>query len=420
MPTILAIALKDLRVLSRVRAAFFFTFVWPLMVAILFGSIFSGQNRGEGPSALPVALVDDDRTDGSRTFIQRLLASGDFAVTPMSRAEAEDAVRRGRQAAMVVIAPGYGEASARMFYGPPRRIEIGSDPSRGAEAGMIEGLLTKHAMADLEHLFTNTSTSRDMVGRALDELRRSPRTQDRATTERFLTELDRYLAAPESQRGPGAAAWTPLAIEKAGVARQRSGPENAFAISFPQGMVWGIIGCVMTFAIGLVSERVRGTFVRLEMAPLTRTTILGGKALACFASIALLQAVLVTIGAVAFGIRPSSPWLLVAACLSAGCAFVGFMMMIAGLGRSEQSVSGVGWALLMPMALFGGAMIPQAVMPPWMLTVGHVSPIKWSILAFEGAIWRGFSAAEMLLPCAILLGFGLLCFSIGVTGLRKA
>ena len=36
--------------------------------------------------------------------------------------------------------------------------------------------------------------------------------------------------------------------------------------------MWGIIGCIMSFAISLVSERVHGTFVRLQMAPLTRAS----------------------------------------------------------------------------------------------------------------------------------------------------
>jgi ABC-2 type transport system permease protein len=76
--------------------------------------------------------------------------------------------------------------------------------------------------------------------------------------------------------------------------------------------------------------------------------------------------------------------------------------------------------MLMPMAMLGGAMIPQFAMPGWMLAAGSVSPVKWAILAIEGAVWRGFGAAEMLLPCAILLTFGLICFTIGVRALREA
>jgi hypothetical protein len=37
----------------------------------------------------------------------------------------------------------------------------------------------------------------------------------------------------------------------------------------------------------------------------------------------------------------------------------------------------------------------------------------------QGAIWRGFSLGEMMLPCAVLLGVGVVCFSTGVGLLRK-
>jgi ABC-2 type transport system permease protein len=53
------------------------------------------------------------------------------------------------------------------------------------------------------------------------------------------------------------------------------------------------------------------------------------------------------------------------------------------------------------------------VMPAWMATVGYVSPVRWAILAYEGTIWRGFSAAELVAPCAILVAVGLAAFVVG-------
>ena len=53
-------------------------------------------------------------------------------------------------------------------------------------------------------------------------------------------------------------------------------------ISFPQAMLWGILGCVAGFAISIARERTLGTLVRLEAAPITWFHILSGKALACF------------------------------------------------------------------------------------------------------------------------------------------
>ena len=36
----------------------------------------------------------------------------------------------------------------------------------------------------------------------------------------------------------------------------------------------------------------------------------------------------------------------------------GVMMLIASLGRTEEAASGAGWAVMMPMAMLGGAMVP--------------------------------------------------------------
>jgi ABC-2 type transport system permease protein len=423
MRSIVALALKDLLILVRIRSGLFFTFIWPVVVAVMFGLIFAGQQPPQGARALRIVVVDEDNTDGSRAFVATLEKSGDFTIDRAARPDAENLVRRGQRAAFVVIKPGFGDASKRMFYGEPRQIEIGNDPARAAEAGMIEGLLAKYAMEDMRKMFTQTADSQKVIGETLNDLKKSPQASgELAPLSRFLGELQTFLGAPlpPAPPGQGPADWQPIKVAKVPVVRERSGPANAFEVTFPQGVVWGIIGCVMTFAVGLVSERVRGTFVRLQVAPLTRAQVLGGKALACFVSISILQIAIFTLGAVVFGVRPASIPLLVIACVAASAGFVGFMMMVSSLGKTEQAVAGAGWAMLMPMAMLGGAMVPQFIMPPWMLTLSNVSPIKWAILGIEGAVWRGFSLSEMVMPVAVLLSFGAVCFAIGVRGLREA
>ena len=59
-------------------------------------------------------------------------------------------------------------------------------------------------------------------------------------------------------------------------------------------------------------------------------------------------------------------------------------------------------------------MIPLFVMPSWMQAVSNLSPVKWGILALEGATWRGFSAAEMAVPLGVLVLVGLAGFAPGV------
>lgn len=418
MSKTLALALKDLRIMPRVKAGLFFTFVWPLVVTVLFGYAFGGPPAGQ-QNKVRIAVVDEDDTDGSRAFLKRLEES--FELTPMARADAEAAVRRGQRTGFVVIRTGFGEASQRMFYGTAREIEIGIDPSRAAEAGMIEGLLSKHAAVELQRMFTDAKASSAMVDRALGEMQGAPPALV-APTQRFLGELKLFMNTPQSQT-PAAAGgqsdWQPLKITKTDVARMREGPRNAFDITFPQGVIWGLFGCVMTFGISIVVERTHGTLVRLRMAPLTRTQILGGKALACVISMTIVQLMLLGV-ALAFGVRPSSYGILALAALSSSICFVGFMMLIASLGKTEQAASGAASAVMMPLALLGGAMVPQFIMPQWMQTVGLVSPIRWALLAIEGGVWRNFSIAEMVLPCSILITVGVACFALGTRGLREA
>ena len=70
----------------------------------------------------------------------------------------------------------------------------------------------------------------------------------------------------------------------------------------------------------------------------------------------------------------------------------------------------------MPMSMIGGGMIPLFVMPPWLVSLSAISPVKWAILALEGATWRGFGAGDMLLPCLVLIAVGLTAFLVGTRG----
>ncbi|MEZ5288470.1 MAG: ABC transporter permease [Vicinamibacterales bacterium] len=416
MRPLLAIAVKDLRLLPRVRMGFFFTFIWPLVVSVMFGFAFGGP-AGGATNAIAVALVDEDASAASQAFAERLRNTGNLDLSSLSRPEAEAAVRRGQLAAFLVLERGFGAASARMFYGAPRRVSVGTDPARKAEAGMLEGLLMQAAAADMQQALSNPERSSAMVDQALQSLGTAPAAD--AELEHFLRELKTFVGSPASQaQSGGGMNWQPLEVVTVPVARERRGPANSFEVTFPQGVLWGLIGCVMSFGLALVGERTHGTLLRLGIAPLTRWQILGGKALACFAAMLLVQALLYLLGYTLFGVRPASWPLLALASVTASIAFCGFMMLVATLGDTEQAASGTAWAIMMPLAMVGGAMIPQFVMPAWMAAIGNVSPIKWALLAIEGAIWRDFTLGEMVLPCTILVAVGLACFALGTRRLR--
>jgi ABC-2 type transport system permease protein len=233
----------------------------------------------------------------------------------------------------------------------------------------------------------------------------------------FYDALDAMMATPaatapqaQGQGGPG---FTPLAVGSREISVAARGPTNGFAISFTQGMFWALLGALMSFVTSLVLERMQGTWGRLRSAPLTAGSILFGKALACFAVMLSSLLLMSVVGALVFGVVPHSLPKLLLAFVAAAVAFTGLMMLLASIGRSVQSASGAAWAVMMPLAMVGGAMIPLFIMPPWMLQLSNLSPVKWAVLGIEGAIWRGFSFADMATPIAILLATGALCGGLG-------
>lgn len=414
MRMIWAMAAKDLRLLMRDKAGFFFTFFFPILFAIFFGVIFAGAGGGANP--LAVALVDEDGSTGSRGFVETLRKSPELKPTDASRADAASLVRRGKLVAYVVLPNGFGATRERIFYGTPPKIEVGLDPARTAEAGLLEGVLTRHLFQGMQDAFTNPNRMRENSRKALNDLRSAPvDPTELDRIERFLGELDRFMERPIG--GPSGG-WKPFEIAVTSVTREGAVPKNSFDITFPQGVIWGILACAAAFGIGMVVERTKGTLVRLRLSPVTRAQILAGKGLACFLTTFVLATVLIAFAVVAFKVRPSSWPLLAMALTSISLTFVGIMMLLSVCGKTESAASGIGWSILTVMAMLGGGMVPLFIMPTWMQTVGAVSPVRWSILAMEGAIWRGFTFGEMLLPCGVLLGMGSLCFVVGVRAFK--
>ncbi len=420
MKIIWTLAIKDLRLLLRDRAAFFFTFFFPILYASFFGAIFSGAGNG-GSNAIAVLLVDEDRTQGSREFVSLLEAAEELRVIPADdKQTARESVRRGSRVAYIALPEGFGEARNSIFAGQTPRLEIGVDPARKAESGMLQGILTKYAAAAMQQTLQDPELMKGQLENARESLQDAPPALQLALNG-FYGQLDTLFAAQqevEADDQGGFAGFQPLEIDSVAVTTERRGPQNAYVISFPQGIIWGLLGCVSGFAISLVIERQKGTLVRLRCAPLSRMQILAGKALGCLMAILAVSAGLLILARLIFDVRPQSPGLLALALLSAALAFVGIMMFLSVLGRTERAAGGISWAIMIVMAMLGGGMVPLFLMPSWMQTFSHISPVKWAVLAFEGALWRQFSLSEMLFPCGILLAIGTLCFTAGVKAFR--
>jgi ABC-2 type transport system permease protein len=425
MRVVLTIALKDLRQLWRDRFGMFWVLAFPLLMALFFGAMFSGEDSAV--RKLRIAWVNDSNASQAVEFREQLGKSSALDVVDLPLDSARQRVTAGKLVAFVRYE--MSEPTEGGSFGLPQgRIRVGIDPSRKAEAGYLEGLLSQAYFSRLQTLFSDYNGARDWIRQGVADVDSSPgmtpeqRTQYRNSLMLFDTALAsmRQLDTGSGSAAESASPFGKLDLAFEDVAVKRTGPRSSWEITFPQSIQWGMIGCVAAFALGLVVERTRGTYLRLRLAPISRIQILAGKGLACFLAGTGVCLLLMLFGILVFKVRVASFPMLLAAIFAAAICFVGIMMLVSVLGKTENSVAGAGWAIMLVMSMTGGGMMPLMFMPPWLGTVANFSPIKWSILALEGAIWRGFGWSEMLTPLAILVGVGLVGFTVGVTVLRRS
>jgi ABC-type multidrug transport system permease subunit len=274
-----------------------------------------------------------------------------------------DTRRAGYAEAQRAVQRADAAAYVRVSADPMAPIELGIDPSRRAQSAMLHGLLLSALMPRLSGL---------------------------------------------------------PPIETKRMEQQVAGPRSGYEIVLPAMLIWGMIGCVATFAISLASERATGTLLRLRSAPISRATILGGKSLACALTCGIDLLLLSVLGYLGFGVHIDDMLKYGSVLIACTACFTGLTMTLSVLGKSEQAVAGAGWSSLIVLAMLGGAMVPPSVMPAWLLRVSNVSPVKWGIWALEGATWRALTWQELMQPLAMLFALGALGFGAGVAVLMAA
>ena len=420
MNPVLVIAKKDLRCLVRDKQGLFWALAFPLVMALFFGAMYGGS--GEGRGAMKLAVVDDDQTAASQACGERLTRQASLRVAAADADAARARVRKGDATAALRIEKGFGETS--LFSGTPPRLLLLVDPARVAEAGMLEGLVTQAFFEGMRDVMAEPAKARDEVRRAAQQVAGS---SDLTGTQRalfgaFFGALDRFLVDLPEQglTGAGNTPFGGPTITREDLSRDDDRPRSAWEVTFPQAILWGLLGLIITFAVSMVRERQEGTLLRLRVAPVSLGQVLAGKGLAYAIATQGIVAILITLAVALFGLRIGSFPLLIVAMLATAAGFTGLMLLFTTLGKTIPAVSGVCSAFMVFAAMLGGGMIPLFFMPAWMQSVSHVSPVKWSILALEGALWRGFDLGEMALPCGVLIAIGLVAGFGGARLMRRA
>ena len=418
----LVLALKDLRLLSRDRAAAFFTFVFPLAIALFFGYVFSGTTA----EPMRVAAFVESASPAADTLVRALSEDGAFVLHRVeSREDGERLVRSGTAAALVVVPASYAEGVDGMLTGVGPHLGLVVDPSRRAEGSMLVGKVHE---VGFRTVFSSMADPAQF-GRALDRMEASLKASDMSASDQLAIRVAlgraRSMAAKSSKdAGTGSAsgmsAWKPVSVDVTELAMRPGIPANSFAISFTQGVAWALFGAVLAFGSGIAEERQRGTLVRLRVSPMSPNDILMGKALACLLTCMATEWLLVFVGIAFFHVAVSSWLTMVVVIAVTAFGFSGLMMLLAAGFRTEGGAQGAGRAVLLVLAMVGGGTVPLVFMPPFLRAASNISPFKWAVMAAEGATWRNWGPDELWMPLAVLAAIGTVGLTAGTALVRRS
>ena len=427
MRSILILAWKDIRLALRYRVAAFFHYVFPVLYAILVGYMMSGivgLGVGMYRGTVSLAVVDQDQTEVSAGFLRHLQTARELKIHQVDFDAAKEMVRLRRCAAYLVVQNGF--ASTGWLFNPAGqpKMHLVTDEARLAEGQIVRGMVYMQLMDYIRSHFLRGLTDHPQQSAKLRALFRTYLEVDTQIDARLKGQLvdflDGWQHAEETQPNSGSQRPSgPTMAAESGRFKDKSLLREIFPVTFPQGVIWAMLFSAAFFAISIVEERAQGTLQRLRMAPLSRLQLLLGKGLACMLNGLTASLALMIVGILFFEIRPDSYVLLLAGLLSAALCFSGMMMLLASLSRTPAAAEAISLSALLVMAMLGGAMVPEVVMPPFAKAISNYVPVKWAVMAMEGPIRRDFSFGEMAPYCLGLVLFGMACYVAGVCVFRR-
>ncbi len=414
LQAVAALVRKDLKLFLGDRRAVVISFVTPIVLAAFFGFLFSGSGSSE-QARIQVRAADLDGSALSKEILRALGQDKAIELKAATAAEVKEAVRKGNAAVGLVLPSGFGGQATRALFGGGAKPEIQFlyDPSHSAELAMVRGILTEHIMESVSKEAFSGQQGRLMVKESLQRLDADTamNPKDRDALKRLLTGVETWqnrekAATAEGAELAGAGFTMPYQVREEAVTGREGEVYNGYAHSFSGMGIQFILFAAIELGVGVLTERQMGLWKRLRAAPISKGTVVLGRALSGAAIAGLTLAVTLGAGMVLFGVRVNGSWpgfLLL--CAASACMASAFGLMIAAFGKTPQATRGIAVFVVLILTMLGGGWVPAFLFPRWMQTLTLAVPTRWAMDGLDAVIWRGGGFQSALLPAAVLFAF---------------
>jgi ABC-2 type transport system permease protein len=421
---ILAMVRKDLQVHYSDRRAVIMSFVAPVAIASFLGAITGGRGTPAEPAKIPIAIVDQDGSTVTKAIASAVQADKTLQVTMPTAEAARESVKRGDVTVAVIIPAGFGQASGLAFFGGGAKPEVSIlyDPSHRAEMGLVRGLMTQHVMEAVSREMFGGGSGRQLADQALLNLEKSSMADgERALLRELLTSVQKfYTQSPQTAATARPGGITlPYSVTEEAVTGRDDVPYNGYAHSFAGMGIQFLLFAMIDMGVGVLLERQRGLWKRLRSAPISRTSLLLGKAVSSSVIALIILVAAFLFAGVVFGVRIQGSVVGFLA-VSAGCAVMAatFGLLVASIGQTPGGSRGVASLAVLLMVMLGGAWMPTFIFPAWLQKLTVVIPTRWAVDGLDAMTWRGLDWSAAVMPTLMLIGFAVLFGSLALARFR--
>lgn len=359
-----ATLLVRIKSLARERSAMFFTFAFPIILVLVFGTIFTRPEHLN--FELPVQ--DNSRSEASARLLEALTTDHAFSIVLVPPDADPTLYAKQHKVNLLLVIP-------EDFQALHNRRAVGRDTTAGAP---------------LTYIHDPSSTS---VGTKL--------------------QLLNTIVAAANQRYSGTAAFLTL--------NPRSilpGTYRFIEFFVPGIIAMAIMTSALSNALNMNAElRQKGILRKLATTPITRTDwLLSSILYQLLLSVASTAAILF-VSYFVFNVRLHVGVWLPLIVLVEVIAFVGIGMLLTPLAKEAESASAVSNAVLFPMMFLSGTFFPVEMMPGFLRTFARFLPLYYVNEALRAAMIF-MNDAYTLRNAGILSVFAAVAFIAGAAMTR--
>ncbi len=420
MRALFAIIAKDLKLFFANPRAVVITLAVPIAIASFFGMITAPKKKNPLGSGVPVWVVNHDPGEITTAILGAMTNDVSLKISLHEEDEARRGVAEGKVPVVVVIPPDFGERAAQSFFAPQGKPELTilSDPSRSIEAAMVKGLLMQHIMQTVSQRIFSPTQGRKWVAQGLSALSNAsaqglPEVPSTVLRD-LLKSVDRWMEESAKDTNGGLLGGTqgfsmPFTTRSEEVTNKKGSEYNGYAHSFGGMGVQFILMHSVEAGVAMLYERRFGRWRRLRAAPVSRATLLAGRALSCTLISLLTLGACWLFAVLVFNVTISGSLVGFLACNVAIALFSSTVaLLLAAIGGTPEATRGISIFAVLMLVMLGGAWVPAFVFPEWLQTITLVIPTRWAVDSLDAMTWRGLGLGSAMAPIAVLLGYSVL------------